>query len=318
MRRIGPHLPLRLGLMQAAERAHAIGATAVQVFTDNPTAWRRRAAPPPDLPDFRERLAAYDIGPIAVHASYLINLCGADADFWQRSVDTLASELTMGAAYGARFVNVHIGSHKGLGREGGLRQLVLGLRAVGDAAAAAQRETGASEVLPMIVLENSAGAGDGVGSSIEDLADIDRLAETEGVGGYGFCLDVAHLWAAGYRIDGGPGVAEFGGRVNDVLGRERVVMVHLNDARTACGSRVDRHEHIGAGMIGVAGMRALLTDPWLAALPTFLETPGMEAGFDAVNLERVRRLLRGEDLPELPIEAFAPRKRRSRRAPVTT
>jgi deoxyribonuclease IV len=313
VRRIGPHLPLRMGLLQAAERAHAIGATAVQVFTDNPTAWRRRSAPPPELPEFRARLAAYDIGPIAVHASYLINLCGADIDFWRRSVATLASELVMGAAYGASFVNVHVGSHKGLGREQGMRQLVLGLRAVADAVIASQAESGSADPLPMIVLENSAGSGDGVGSSIEDLADIDAMAQGEGIGGYGFCLDTAHLWAAGYCIDGDASVAALLTRVQDSLGADRVVMLHLNDARTGCGSRVDRHQHIGAGMIGESGIRAVLEHPWLSLLPTFLETPGMESGFDAVNLERVRLLLAGEALPDLPPEAFAPRVGRRRK-----
>lgn len=264
-RRIGPHLPLGRGLLKAADRARDIGATAIQVFTDNPTAWRRRAELPADLAEFRQRLADYDIAPVAVHAPYLVNLCGADAEFWQRSVATVVTELRVGAAYGARLVNVHVGSHRGHGRDEGLRQLGRGLRAVLDETGG--RGNGAGEDMPLLVLENSAGSGDGIGSSIEDLAAIVQAAAAEGVPerAFGFCLDTAHLWAAGVCIDGLEAVDALVARIDELLGRERVAMVHLNDARTVCGSRVDRHEHIGAGAIGEAGLGAALRHPWLAA-----------------------------------------------------
>jgi deoxyribonuclease-4 len=222
----------------------------------------------------------------------------------------MVSELQVGAAYGASFVNVHVGSHRGLGREQGLRRLVAGISRIAQAV-----EAGG----PLLVLETSAGSGDGIGSSIEDLADAMELAGARGVGQVGFCLDTAHLWAAGYCIDGEDGVAQLVGRIDALLGRQHVVMVHLNDSRSACGSRVDRHEHVGAGNIGAPGMRAILEHPWLATLPAYLETPGMDDGYDAINLQRVALLLAGEQLPPLPAEAFAARPgRRMRRSPVTT
>jgi deoxyribonuclease-4 len=316
-RRIGPHLPLANGMLRAADRAREIGATAIQVFTDNPTAWRRRAAPPAELAEFRRRLAEYGIGPLAVHAPYLVNLCGADAVFWQRSIDTMVGELRMAAAYGASFVNVHIGSHRGLGRDQGMRQLGRGLRRILDEVASASDPVDdPPTVMPMLVLENSPGTGDGIGSSIQDLADIVAVAAVEGVaeGEVGFCLDTAHLWAAGYCLDGPAGLAELVAEIDERLGRRHVAMLHLNDARTVCGSKVDRHEHIGAGAIGEPGLRAVLADPWLASLPTYLETPGMDTGYDAINLERVRLLIGGQPLPPLPAEAFAARSRRSRGA----
>jgi deoxyribonuclease-4 len=308
-RRIGPHLPLGGGILKAVDRARDIGATAIQVFTDNPTAWRRRAELPRELAEFRQRLADYDIGPIAVHAPYLVNLCGADAEFWQQSVATVVTELRVGAAFGASLVNVHIGSHRGLGREQGLRQLGRGLRAVLEEA-----NDNPTEDVPLLGLENSAGSGDGIGSSIEDLAAIVETAGREGVPehAFGFCLDTAHLWAAGVCIDGPESVDSLVARIGELLGRERVAMLHLNDARTVCGSRVDRHQHIGAGAIGAAGLGAVLRHPWLASLPTYLETPGMDTGYDAINLERTRLLIRGEPLPTLPAEAFAARGSRSR------
>lgn len=315
-RLIGPHLPLAAGLLKAADRAREIGATAIQVFTDNPTAWRRRQEPPQALAEFRARLADSGIGPIAVHAPYLINLCGGNEDFWHKSIETVATELRVGAQYGATFVVMHIGSHRGLERDEGIRRLVTGM----GHALAETSDPGGRDVslpLPMLVLENAPGSGDGIGSSIEDLADIVSAAAAAGLpmDQIGVCLDTAHLWGAGYEISRVAGVEALVSRIDQILGRERVVMLHLNDSRTTIGSHLDRHEHIGAGQIGADGISELLNEPWLATLPTFLETPGMDTGYDKVNLDRVRMLLAAEKLPDLPPEAFAVRGSRTRTPP---
>jgi len=317
-RLIGPHLPLGGGLLKAADRAKAIGATAVQVFTDNPTAWRRREEPPKALAAFRDRLAAAGIGPIAVHAPYLINLCGDNEDFWHKSIATVANELRVGASYGASFVVMHIGSHRGLGREEGIRRLVEGTHRALEAAEAGSPPPGTSvDRLPMLVLENAPGSGDGIGASIEDIADIVAACAAAGLpmDRLGVCLDTAHLWGAGYDISDWRGVDELLARIDEILGRERVAMLHLNDSRTTLGSKLDRHEHIGAGQLGANGIAELLDEPWLKTLPTYLETPGMDSGYDEVNLERVRMVLAGEALPQLPPEAFAARGSRTRTAP---
>lgn len=315
-RLIGPHLPLAAGLLKAADRAKEIGATAIQVFTDNPTAWRRRQEPPAALAAFRERLAEAGIGPVAVHAPYLINLCGGNEDFWHKSIGTVANELRVGSQYGASFVVMHIGSHRGLERDEGIRRLVTGMgRALAEASGPEVRSAGLP--LPMLVLENAPGSGDGIGSSIEDLADIVSAAAAAGLpmDQIGVCLDTAHLWGAGYGISRVAGVEALVSRIDAILGRDRVVMLHLNDSRTTVGSHLDRHEHIGAGQIGANGISELLSEPWLATLPTFLETPGMDTGYDKVNLDRVRMLLADETLPDLPPEAFTVRGSRTRTAP---
>jgi deoxyribonuclease-4 len=309
-RLLGPHLPLGGGLLKAADRARDIGATAIQVFTDNPTAWRRRSAPPPELEAFRARLAEYGIGPLAIHAPYLINLCGTNPDFWERSITTLANELRVGRDYGAKFVVFHIGSHTGAGREQGIERLADGLvRVLAEAPVDG----------PLLVLENAAGMGDGIGASLEDLADIlDAAAQRDvPLDRLGLCLDTAHLWAAGIPIDSLSGIVTMGARIDELVGREKVVMLHLNDSRTSCGSRTDRHEHIGAGQIGAEGLRGVLTDPWLRSLPTYLETPGMDLGYDAVNVERARLLIEDAALPDLPPEAFTMRSSRARTPPPT-
>src|SRR5829696_2601264 len=160
-RSIGPHLPLGQGLLKAADRALEIGATAVQIFTDNPTAWRRRSQPPKTLPEFRARLMAAGIKDIAVHAPYLINLCGGNEDFWEKSVVTVARELVVGSQYGAKVVVMHIGSHRGLGREEGIKRLVEGLR---RSFALADETSDDGLTLPILALENAPGTGDGIGA----------------------------------------------------------------------------------------------------------------------------------------------------------
>lgn len=283
-------------MVRAVERAHAIGADTLQVFGDNPTAWHRRETPPAELPAFRRRLDELGLGPLSIHAPYLINLAAADDEIHDRSVAVLAHDLRAAAGFGARFLNVHVGSHRGSGPEAGIDRVGAGLARV----LAAVPPDGAAS--PRIVLENSAGSGDGLGLDVDELGAILDSAIAHGVDPdrIGFCLDTAHAWSAGHRLDD-PGaidalLAAFDGRI----GLHRLVMVHLNDSKAACGSRSDRHEHIGAGRIGVAGLRHLLTHPALAHTTAYLETPAMEDGFDAVNLARAQAIARGTPLPELP------------------
>jgi len=331
-RTLGPHLPLGAGLLKAAGRAEEIGATAVQVFTDNPTAWRRRTEQPKAVGEFRARLRAAGVKSIAVHAPYLVNLCGANEDFWRKSIDTMSNELRVGQLYGADGVVMHIGSHRGLGREAGIGRLIAGLRAVLDetsdngtnlaSVGVPRGGAGGATVPPMprLVLENAAGTGDGIGAPLEDMADILDGAAADGLdmARLGICLDTAHLWGAGYDLSTEAGVDDVVNRIEALFGRDKVIMLHLNDSRTTAGSHLDRHEHVAAGEMGVNGMRELITHPWLATLPTYLETPGMDSGYDLVNLDRVRMLIDGEIPPALPPEAFEVRGSKARTAPPAT
>ncbi|HSW42606.1 MAG TPA: deoxyribonuclease IV [Patescibacteria group bacterium] len=321
-RPLGAHLPLGTGMVRAVERAHAIGADALQVFIDNPTAWKRRAAAPAELPAFRERLAALGIGPIAVHASYLVNLASPAEDLFERSVALLAHELAAAPDFGARFVNVHVGSHRGAGVAAGVVRVADGVaRALEEGGGASTAPVAAadapvgSEGPPLLVLENAAGSGDGIGASIEELEAIFEALAARGVPAerVGLCLDTAHLWGAGHDVataDGVDGIVE---ELASRIGLERLVMIHLNDSKATRGSRLDRHEHLGAGeMDGGAGLARFLTHPALARVAYFLETPGMDHGYDAVNVARARSLAAGLPLEPLPPEAFALRGTRSR------
>jgi deoxyribonuclease-4 len=315
-RRLGAHLPLGHGMVKAVDRARTIGASALQVFADNPTAWRRRAQPPREAPAFRARLAELDIGPVAVHAAYLVNLAGPDDEFFARSIEVLTSDLLAAPTFAARFVNVHIGSHRGSGVEAGIARLADGLAAV-LARADAGNDGTVREPRAMVVLENSPGSGFGIGTDVTELAAICAAVAARGIPRerVGFCLDAAHAWAAGFDLSL-PEVtdtllADFDARI----GLDRLVMVHLNDSKSELGSRLDRHEHLGAGRIGATGLRHLLTHVSLAHVTYYLETPGMDEGFDAINVARAYQIAAGEPLTELPAGADTVTSDRSRTGP---
>jgi deoxyribonuclease-4 len=287
---------VRNGLLKAARRARQIGATALQIFSDNPTTWRRRTEPPADAPDFVAFCAREEIAPVAIHASYLINLCGSAEPFARQSVEGLTYEMQRAPAYGATLVNTHIGSHRGDGRQKGMDRLAAGVSAVLTDSPAGVR----------LVLENSAGGGDTVGGTLEELAAILEAVHGQHGDQLAFCLDTAHLWGAGYDISTASGAASVLDRFDELIGLDRLALVHLNDSRSPLGSRGDRHEHLGAGKIGAAGLAAFLRDPRLPGRTALvMETPGVDEGFDATNMRRSWLLYAGaETLPPLPARAF--------------
>lgn len=318
-RRLGAHLAVADGLAKAGERAAEIGAAAIQIFSDNPTAWERRAAAAPDIPQFRAVLDRANIAPVAIHGAYLINLAGDDPAFHERSVGLLAAELETARWMGARIINIHVGSHRGSGAEAGVERIVAGI----VAALATEPETDPpthaaadGAALPTIALENSAGGGGGLGVDLAELAAIARALDAAGVPRerVGFCLDLAHLWGAGYDISEASGVDRVVGQFADEIGIDRLPLIHLNDTKAELGSRLDRHEHVGAGRVGVDGIAAFLRHPALTWVAYILETPGMEDGYDAINLRRAEAIAAGQPLEPLPEGALTLGGSRSRSA----
>ena len=297
-------------MVKAVDRAHAIGADALQIFADNPTAWRRRAGPPLEQGAFRTRLALHGIGPVSIHAAYLVNLAGPDPDFWERSVAILAHELRTGPGFAARYVNVHIGSHRGTG-------VAAGTARVADGVARVLAEAEPTPETPMLVLENSAGGGFGLGAAIEELAGIAEAIAARGIADerVGFCLDTAHAWGAGHDLSNPEAADRFLARFDALLGIDRLVIVHLNDSKSELGSHTDRHEHVGAGRIGETGMTHLLRHPLLRHATYYLETPGMDEGYDAINVRRALDLAAGRPLAPLPAGAMDVHGSRSRTGP---
>ena len=299
---MGLHLGVARGLLGAARRSRQIGARALQIFTDNPVAWRRRPEPPSDAAAFVDYASREGIEVISIHASYLINLAGSAEPFVSQSREGLILEMQRAPTYGATLVNTHIGSHRGVGREAGLRRIVEAVTAI----------LAASPPSVRLVLENSSGGGDLLGSRLEDLAAILDAVGPDGEH-LAFCLDTAHLWGAGYDVSSADGALEVIDRFDELIGLDRLPMVHLNDSRSLLGSRTDRHEHVGAGRIGPLGLGALLRDPRLARATFIMETPGADEGWDAVNLRRAWMLWNGAtELPVLPPKAFKVNRRSTR------
>lgn len=304
--RLGMHLGTAAGLRKAAARAAEIGCRALQIFSDNPVAWRRRETLPSDIEAFHALRAQAGVDPVVLHASYLINLAGSAQPFADQSRRGLIHEMQRAADYGARYVNVHIGSHRGEGHSSGIRQ-------IRDTVLDVLAERPADVTL---VLENAAGGGAELGATLEELAEI--LDALGAPAGFGFCLDTAHLWGAGYDISTAEGATSVVDRFAELIGLGWLRMIHLNDSKAPLGSRWDRHEHVGAGAIGPEGLGALLRDARLRDVTFILETPGVDEGYDLVNLRRARQLYGGaESLPRLPAAAFRLTRKSTRsRAPV--
>ena len=309
-RRLGAHLPVADGLVMAAERAVDIGATALQVFSDNPTAWERRGEPSPEVPAFRDLLAEHDVAPLAIHGSYLINLAGDDDTFHEGSVRLLAAELEAARRFGARYVNIHAGSHRGSGLDAGVDRLVDGIAA----ALATEEPSDAPAEFPIVTLENSAGGGGGIGVDLLELVAIAEALERGGIqrNRVAFCLDIAHLWGAGVDLTDPLALDRLLGGFGDEIGLDRLPLIHLNDTKADLGSRMDRHEHLGAGRIGPEGIASVLRHAALAGAAYIIETPGMDEGYDAINLRRAVAIARGEPLEPLPPDALSLRGSRSR------
>lgn len=260
--RFGRHMPTGSKPVEALRRAREIGGDAAQIFVTNPRGWRAPAPNPMQEEAFRGAIEEFDVRPIVVHATYLINLASPRDDFFDQSVGLLRATLERASRYGASSVVFHIGSHSGSGEEAGIARLAEGMRRALD---------GTPEHVALL-LENDVGGGGKLGYRFENLAAaLDQVPEY--ADRLGVCLDTAHLWGAGFDIAAPEGVDAVLGEADRVLGLRRVPVLHVNDTPKALGSHLDNHARIGEGVIPSAGLQALLRDPRLAHTTALLETP---------------------------------------------
>jgi deoxyribonuclease-4 len=270
------------GLHLALARGREAGCGAVQIFVKNQRQWRAPRLEADAVRAFRLARRATGIRWVFAHASYLINLASPDPAAWRRAVAAFADELERAEALGLDFVVVHPGSHLGAGRDAGLARIVAALDAV------ARRTAG---YRTRVALENTAGGGDTLGRSFEELGRL--LASAARPERLGVCVDTCHLFAAGHDIRTREGWRRALGACARAVGLERVLAFHLNDARAPLGSGLDRHEHIGRGRLGTTPFALLLGDRRLARVPKVLETPkAPEPLADRRNLARLRALRR--------------------------
>lgn len=279
---LGAHESTAGGLHRAFERIYEVGGEALQIFTRNQRQWNAPPLTKDEISTFQEEWERSGRIPVASHASYLINLATSDAVKSERSKKALVAELVRCSQLGIPYLVLHPGSHGGAGEEAGLANVVNLLDAAFECA-----ELKGSDV--MVLLETTAGQGTGLGSRFEELAWImvnSRYAERLGV-----CVDTCHIFAAGYDITTDESYRATIDALDATVGLQHVHFFHLNDSKKECGSRVDRHEHIGKGHIGLDGFRLLLNDERLQHIPMTLETPkGKDLREDRENLQRLRDL----------------------------
>lgn len=279
--RFGAHMSIAGGVDRAVDRAAQVDCDSVQIFTKNNNQWRAKPIPPEQVERFTQRLAETGIGPVVAHDSYLINLASQDYELWEKSIEAFRVELERCDVLGVPYLVTHPGSHGGAGEEVGIRRVAEALDRV-HAALPDQRV--------MTLLEITAGQGNTLGDRFEELAGIRALVAAPELVGY--CFDTCHAFAAGYELRTAEGYAETMEAFDRVLGLENLRAFHLNDSKRDLGSRIDRHDHIGQGVIGLEGFRHVVNDPRFVDLPGLLETPKSEdLHEDAENLARLRALV---------------------------
>jgi deoxyribonuclease-4 len=278
------------GLPRAVDRAAASRCEALQIFTKSAGQWKARDLPPEEVRLFRRRLDETGIRPVVAHNSYLINLAAASPALRDQSIVALGEELDRAELLGLDGLVMHPGSYTSGTEQEGLRLIAAAISSL-----LAERPAAKT----MVLLEHTAGQGTNLGHRFEHLAGI-----LEGVGGsprVGVCLDTCHLLTAGYDLCSEGGYLDTFREFDRFVGLDRIRVFHLNDSKKPCGSRVDRHEHIGKGCLGLEPFRRLLNDARFRGLPMLLETPKLETAasrrrsdvdpWDARNLRTLRKLI---------------------------
>lgn len=280
--RIGVHLSTAGGVFRAAERAHEIGANTFQIFSSSPRMWRQPKIAPDHCARMRELRERFDVSPLVIHASYLINVAAESDGVWKNSIAALRGEVERALALGAEYLVLHPGSWRGLTREAGL------LRAA-EAIERALDRLAWQECDFRVLIENTAGAEFSLGSGFEQVGEL--VEHLRRVAPVGACLDTCHCHVSGYDIVTSAGYEETAAQIGELIGFETVRVWHMNDAKAPKGSKLDRHEHIGEGTIGVAAFRRILNDARFQHCAFIAETPVDEPGDDARNVNVLRSLV---------------------------
>jgi len=269
------------GVHTAIERACSIGCTAMQIFVKNNMQWFARPLTRPEIGAFLKHTQRRELLSVFAHSNYLINLAATNPQFHANSLRALAEELIRADQLKLPFLVLHPGAHLGAGEEAGLERIIESIDRV---------LSGIPKIKTRIALETTAGQGSCLGSKFEHLAYIiSRVREPERLC---ICLDTAHVFAAGYDIGSESAVRKVFAQFHRIIGLDRLVAIHLNDSKTARGSRVDRHEHIGKGKIGLAAFRFIMRNRRFRKIPKVLETPkGKDLREDVENLKTLRALL---------------------------
>ena len=277
---VGLHVSIAVSIDRAVDNAVVMGCSAFQIFTRNPRGWAAKPLSKNDITSFKEKLETSKIDRFATvaHMPYLPNLSSPEDDPFARSLNSLINEIKRCGKLGIPYIVAHLGSHKGSGDKKGIEKLV-------KAFTKAAKET-PDDVT--ILLENTAGQKNSVGSDFEQLESI--LSQLKPEKRFGVCLDTCHAFAAGYDLRTEKTVASTLEKFGKAIGFEHLKIVHLNDSKGAIGCNIDRHEHIGLGQIGEIGLAHVIKFSNSKNIPIILETPIDERRDDLGNIKKVKEL----------------------------
>jgi deoxyribonuclease-4 len=280
---LGAHFSIGGGLHKALITASQYGCPAVQVFTKNAHTWKERSLTEEEIARFKWAKEAYGIQFVCSHGGYLINLASPDPETRRRSAEALAQERIRSSQLGIPWVIIHPGAHMGAGIKKGLRRIAESINLVFE-----KTPRAASRLL----LETTAGQGTSLGHTFEQMAAVSELVVPQQQ--IGWCLDTCHVFAAGYDLRTKKAYKQTMATFEKTLGLGRLQVIHVNDAKKGLGSRVDRHEHIGEGAMGIDPFRWIMNDARLRDIPKILETPkgDLPVDQDGVNLKRLLSLVR--------------------------
>ncbi|MGA2049928.1 MAG: deoxyribonuclease IV [Terracidiphilus sp.] len=281
-KRIGVHLGTSGGASNAVEKAREIGASTFQFFSSSPRMWRAPKVDPAQAIRMKALRAALDVGPLVIHTSYLVNVCSQTDEIREKSVAAFRGEIERALTFGADYLVLHPGSWNGLTRDEGLRLAADSIKRAIDGLA--WEGTGFH-----ILIENTAGAQYSLGGSFEQVAELVELLKA--CAPVGVCLDTCHCHVAGYDMVSDEGYAKTMKLVASTVTFDDVKVWHCNDAKAAMGSKLDRHEHIGQGTMGVEPFRRLLNDARFAHAAFIAETPVDEPGDEERNVRVLKSLV---------------------------
>jgi deoxyribonuclease-4 len=282
--RVGFHVSIAGGIQNSITNALDIGCTAFQIFTRSPRQWQAKNLVEADVELFKTNLKKSGIekNSVAVHMPYLPNLSGPDGELFAKSLDSLALELKRCSQLGIEYLVIHLGSHKEMGRDHGIEQL---LKSCGQAVDN-YKSSFKKNLDVTILLENSAGQKGSIGSKLEEIGEIlDKLSSKT----YGVCLDTCHAFASGYDLSTEEACKDFIGEFDKNVGLEYLKFIHLNDSKYEVGSHLDRHQLFGQGKIGAKGLSTIINDKKMGNVPMVMEPEFVSVEEDVKNLALIRK-----------------------------
>jgi deoxyribonuclease IV len=276
--RFGFHISIAGGFSKVVERAEVRGCETIQFFSRNPRGWKYSPLDPEEVERFRSLVQSSKIFPIFLHLPYLPNIASPKSKFYERSVDSIVTDLERAELLGVQYLIIHIGHRSDSSEEEAIKAVAQGI----------DQAFGRVKNSVVLLLENTAGQGSEIGYTFQQIQRImDRVCDHEKIG---ICLDTAHSFEAGYDLSNQDGIERMIESFDQSIGLKRLRLLHLNDSKTPLGSRKDRHWHIGEGYIGLEGFRYLINHPLLKDLPGIMETPRSDTVEDLKNMKVIRSL----------------------------